>query len=84
MWIAFFSAKSLSNDGIISDCSREEVTVRNSMLKNSAKKIFLCDSEKFGTRSTYKQCSLSEIDYLISENENAKIFADHSSSLIIL
>lgn len=82
--IAFFSAKSLSNDGIISDCTREEVTVRNSMLKNSAKKIFLCDSEKFGTRSAYKQCSLSEIDYLISENENAKIFADHSSSLIIL
>ena len=82
--IAFFSTKSLSDDGIISDCSREEVALRNSMLKNSAKKIFLCDSEKFGTRSAYKQCTLSDIDYLVSENENAKKFYAHSSSLKIL
>ena len=82
--ITFFSTKSLSDDGIISDCTREEVTLRNSMLKNSAKKIYLCNSEKFGTRSAYKQCSLSDIDYLISENENAKKFNAHSSSLKIL
>ena len=82
--IAFFSTKSLSDDGIISDCSREEVALRNSMLKNSAKKIFLCDSEKFGTSSAYKQCTLSDIDYLISENENAKKFNVHSNSLKIL
>ncbi len=82
--ISFFSAKSLSYDGIISDCTREEVALRNSMLKNSAKKVFLCDSEKFGTRSAYKQCSLSDIDYLISENESAKKFSSFSGSLIIL
>ena len=82
--IAFFSAKSLSDDGIISDCTREEVALRNSMLKNSAKRIFLCDSEKFGTRSAYKQCTLSDIDYLVSENENAKKFSVHSNSLKIL
>lgn len=82
--IAFFSTKSLSDDGIISDCTREEVALRNSMLKNSAKKIFLCDSEKFGTRSAYKQCTLSDIDYLISENENAKKFTAYSNSLKIL
>lgn len=82
--ITFFSAKSLSNDGIIYDCTREEVVLRNSMLKNSKKKIFLCNSEKFGTQSAYKQCTLSDIDYLISENENAKKFNVHSSSLKIL
>lgn len=82
--IVFFSAKSLSDDGIVSDCTREEVALRNSMLKNSARKIFLCDSEKFGTRSAYKQCMLSDIDYLISENEIAKKFTIHSNSLIIL
>ena len=82
--ILFFSAKSLSDDGIISDCTREEVALRNSMLKNSAKKIFLCDSEKFGTRSAYKQCTLLDVDYLISENESAKKFAHISSLLKIL
>ncbi len=65
--VVFFSAKSLSDDGIISDCTREEVVLRNSMLKNASKKVFLCDSEKIGTRSAYRQCSLSDIDYLITE-----------------
>ena len=82
--IVFFSTKSLSDDGIISDCTREEVIIRNSMLKNAAKKVFLCDSEKFGTKSAYKQCELSDIDYLISENETAKKFGTNRSSLIIL
>lgn len=82
--IVFFSTKSLSYDGIISDCTREEVTLRNSMLKNSGKKVFLCDSEKFGTKSAYKQCTLSDVDYLISENEKVHKFSICSSSLIII
>lgn len=82
--IAFFSTKSLSDDGIISDCTREEVALRSSMLANSAKKVFLCDSEKFGTRSAYKQCTLSDIDYLISENETGKKFNLIVSTLKIL
>lgn len=68
--IMFFSAKSLSYDGVISDCTREEICVRNSMLKNAKQKVFLCDGEKFGTRSPYKQCTLSDIDFLVSDKEN--------------
>ena len=60
--IAFFSTKSLSFDGIVSDCSREEVTVREAMLQNCAKRVFLCDSEKLGRRSPYTQTSLSKVD----------------------
>ena len=82
--MVFFSTKSLSDDGVISDCAREEVAVRNVMLKNAAKKVFLCDSEKFGTHSAYKQCTLKEVDYLVCENENAKKFISHSDSLIVL
>lgn len=82
--IAFFSAKSLSNDGVISDCTREEVALRNSMLKNAAKRIFLCDSKKFNTRSAYKQCTLSDIDFLISESEDAKKFSMYTDTLKIL
>lgn len=82
--IAFFSTKAISDDGIISDCIREEITVRNSMLKNATKKIFLCDSEKFGAKAVYKQCSLSDVDYMISEDEKAQKFSTHSKSLLIL
>lgn len=67
--LVFFSTKSLSLDGIISDCARDEVIVRGCMLKNASKKVFLCDSEKFGSRSAYTQCTLSDVDYLVSESE---------------
>lgn len=73
--IAFFSTKSLSFDGIVSDCSREEVTVREAMLQNCAKRVFLCDSEKLGRRSPYTQTSLSEVDVWVCEkvpDENAE------------
>lgn len=66
--ILFFSAKALSAEGIIYDCTREEVCIRNTMLANAEKKVFLCDSEKFGKLSGYRQCSLQEIDYIITEN----------------
>ena len=82
--ILFFSTKSLSENGIISDCSREETFVRNSMIKNSAKKVYLCDSEKFDTRSPYTQCTLSDVDYLVSESQSANKFSICSGSLTIL
>ncbi len=65
-WL-FFSAHSLSEDGVISDLSREEVLVREAMLRNAKKKVFLCDSAKHGTRSAYKQCDLDAVDIWIDE-----------------
>lgn len=72
--ILFFSAKSLSKDGVIFDCVREEVCIRNTMLANAAKKVFLCDSEKFDRFSGYKQCTVKDIDYLITEADSGKMF----------
>lgn len=69
--ILFFSAKALSTDGIIFDCTREEVCVRNTMLAHAGKKVFLCDSEKFGKFSGYRQCSLNDIDSIITENNSS-------------
>lgn len=68
--VMFFSTKSLSADGVISDCTQEEIAVRKIMLKNSAKKVYLCNSAKFDTKSPYIQCTLSDIDILISENNS--------------
>lgn len=82
--IMFFSVKALSDDGIVTDCSREEITVRNKMLNNSRKTVLLCDSSKFGRLSAYKQCDLSVIDFFISENESAKKFNNFSDKLICL
>ena len=79
--IMFFSTKSLSYDGIISDCDREEILVRKSMLKNAKQKVFLCDSDKIGAQSPYRQCTISDINYLISDTDDLSIFSGLSSSL---
>ena len=69
--VAFFACRGLSDDGMISDFAREEVIVREAIIKNARTKVFLCDSRKFGIRAPYKQCTLSEVDYLVSENDEA-------------
>ena len=69
--IVFFSAKALGEDGLISDCTQEEVFVRDSMLKNANKKVGLFVSDKIGKTSSFKQCRLNEIDILVSDDIDA-------------
>lgn len=77
----FFSARSLSEGGVASDCNRDEIFVRRAMLENAARRVFLCDSSKFGSRSPFRQCSLSELDALVSEGDSASRFAEDYPSL---
>lgn len=81
---AFFSTKSVSDKGVISDCTREEVIVRNSMLSHAEKTVFLCDSEKYETNSPYIQCHLKDIDYFVGENDSNKRFLSLAPNLIIM
>lgn len=69
MWadFAFFSAGALTPEGVIFDNTLEEVKVKEAMLKNAAKKVFLCDSQKFDRYAGYRQCALNEVDYMVSE-----------------
>lgn len=80
----FFSVKALSEDGVISDCAREEVAVRNTMLKNAKTKVLLCDSSKFELRAPYRQGHLRDVDVLISEEDAAQAFSSHAENLQIL
>jgi len=82
--LMFFSVKAVSEDGSVTDCSREEVLVRNAMLKNSEKKILLCDSSKFGSKAPFKQCRLEEVDILISEKSGAQRFSSYVDSVKLL
>lgn len=60
--ILFFSSKSLDKNGMISDPIPEENYIRSIMIENAKKKVFLCDSGKFNTRSLYKLTSVDDID----------------------
>ncbi len=63
----FFSSLALSDDGVISDCSAEENAIRKLMLAHSQKKIFLCDSSKFHRLSTFRLCTLRDVDAFFTD-----------------
>jgi DeoR family glycerol-3-phosphate regulon repressor len=76
--------KALSGEGVVADCSREEVAVRDAMLKNAARKVLLCDSSKFGLRAPFRQCGLEDVDILISEEDRAQRFAAYGDRVRLL
>ena len=65
--IAIFSCRGISDDGIVSDNSILENSMRRIMMKNSRKSILLCDSSKFGSIYLNTLCHKVELDELISE-----------------
>ena len=65
----FFSANAVSREGVITDCTQEEIFVRHAMMKNAARKIFLCDSSKLGATASFVQCDLGQVDVLVCETD---------------
>lgn len=59
--ISFFSSQGIDEDGIVSDQSEMETSLRKLMIKNSQKQYFLFDSSKFGKRFAFKVCSIQDI-----------------------
>lgn len=66
--ISFFSAQSIDKQGEIYDCFEEENVLRQSMIKNSTKKVFLCDNTKFCKISPFRLCNADDVDYIISDH----------------
>ena len=64
--IMFFSSSSLGADGMISDYSEEETSLRIRMAKMAKIKVFLCDETKFGKTSAFNLFPLSEVDHVIT------------------
>ncbi|MBQ8808556.1 MAG: DeoR/GlpR transcriptional regulator [Clostridia bacterium] len=67
--IMFFSCRSLSEDGYLSDNSLEENAIRLAMMSRSKKKVLLCDSTKLNKKSLNNLCHLREIDEIICEKQ---------------
>lgn len=67
--IAFFSAQSVDVNGNIYDCFEDENVLRKAMINNASKRVFLCDSTKFGKTSPFYLCGLNEVDFIVSNHE---------------
>lgn len=67
--VVFISCRGLSPDGYLCDSSIEEAEVKEALLCNSGKKVFLCDSSKFGQTYRYNIAHISEMDIIITESK---------------
>lgn len=65
--VAFFSCRGISDDGIASDNSILENSIRKIMIKNSKKSYLLCDSSKFSKTYLNTLCSTDEIELIIDK-----------------
>ncbi len=81
---AFFSTQALSPEGVIYDDIFAEVLVRQAMLENAQKRVFLCDEEKLDKYSGYRQCSLSQIEYMISDTDCREKYSRFAPNLQFL
>lgn len=63
----FFSCKGLSDDGLLTDVSEKEVSIRKRMLQQSVQHYFLCDSSKIGNTYTFQICNAEELTKVIQE-----------------
>ena len=63
----FFSSRGVTAKGDILDSNEQEWAVKQSMIRNSDKKFYLCDKSKIGRIGFAKLAEFGDIDYFISE-----------------
>ncbi|SUM31628.1 transcriptional regulator [Staphylococcus gallinarum] len=72
---AIISCKALNRDGIITDSNEEEAYIKQIMMNKAKKTILALDSSKLDKTSLITFGSLSNIDYIVSDNDfDAKIY----------
>lgn len=67
--ICFFSSHGVNKNGIIVDTSLPETQLRNTVISQSAKSVFLCDKTKFNVSAPYNLMSVCDIDYIVTNCE---------------
>lgn len=81
--VAFFSAQSILENGEIYDCFEQENYLRQEMIKNATKKVFLCDTTKLGKSSPFRLCNIDDVDYIVCEKQINNYFTKDVSKKII-
>ncbi len=74
--LAFFSSQALDANGTLFDNYQDEIACINEMLASASCKVFLCDRKKVGKVSTFKQCTLADLDVVVSDKPLDALYGD--------
>ena len=64
--IAFFSARGISSDGVITDSDVLQTSARKAIMKNSLKNVFLFDGSKKNKKYPYTLARAEDVDEVIT------------------
>ena len=67
--ICFFSVRTLTPDGILTDNAIDENSIRRVMMAQSKKTVLMLNSEKIGKPCVNNLCTIDEIDLIVSEKD---------------
>ncbi len=65
----FFSSQGIDEEGMISDASEEESSLRRSMMAQSRNKYFLCDSSKLGVKKMFTLCHKDDLTDILCDKK---------------
>ena len=67
--LCFFSVRTLTRAGELTDNALSENAVRRVMLSRAKKSVLMLDSQKMGEACLGTLCTLSEVDFVVSERD---------------
>lgn len=80
--ICFFSVRTLTPDGDLTDNAIAENAIRKIMLARAKQSVLLLDSEKLGAPCISTLCSLDDVDYIVSERDISSLFPKYREKFI--
>ncbi len=80
--LCFFSVRTLTRAGDLTDNAIADNHVRRVMMSRSKKTVLMLSSQKIGDACFHTLCSLDEVDYVVSEKNISELFPEHSSKFI--
>ena len=80
--ICFFSVRTLTRDGMLTDNAIEENSARKVMMSQSKKKVLLLDSRKLGNPCMSNLCTINDVDFIVSECDISANFQEHKEKFL--
>ena len=69
----FLSCHGVDENYNIVDTSLSETSLRRTLLNQTDKSVFLCDSSKFGVNAPYNLANLNELDFVVTDKKDLSI-----------
>lgn len=80
--ICFFSVRTLTPDGTLTDNAIDENSIRRVMMAQSKKTVLMLNSEKVGESCMNNLCKINEIDFIVCEKDISHRFKGYEDKFI--